>query len=52
MSLQFIKQMLALLLIGVAIIFTVIAVNENNYTYILGTIISGLVSYLLVKKKI
>lgn len=52
MSLQFIKQILALLLLALTIFFTVVAINEGDVTYITGTVISAVVSYLLIKKKI
>ena len=52
MSIQFLKQLFALFLLALTILFTVVAINENNYTYLLGTVISAIVSYLLIKKKI
>ena len=52
MSLQFIKQMLALFLLALTVFFIVVAISEGSIVYLLCTVISAIVSYLLIKKKI
>jgi hypothetical protein len=52
MSIQFIKQLFALFLLTLTILFTVVAINEGEKLYLIGTIIAAIVSYLLIKKKI
>lgn len=52
MSLQFIKQMLALFLLALTVFFIVVAISEGSIVYLLGTVISAIVSYLLIKNKI
>jgi hypothetical protein len=52
MSIQFLKQLFALFLLTLTILFTVVAINECEKLYLIGTIISAIVSYLLIKKKI
>ena len=52
MSIQFIKQLFALFLLALTILFTVVAINEGEKLYLIGTVIAAIVSYLLIKKKI
>ena len=52
MSIQFVKQILALFLIALAVLFIIMAINEKEILYLIGTTLSGVISYLLVTKKI
>jgi hypothetical protein len=44
--------MFALFLIALTVLFTVVAINDGNFAYIIGAILSAVVSYLIIKKKI